>query len=63
MPLMIRFILEFIATELRSSNVVDCRDAEKDLGEVFRLDAKAEGDSVAIGGWRCADVSRTKEAV
>ena len=32
------------------------------LGEVFRLDAKAEGDKVVIGGWRCAGASSTKEA-
>ena len=63
MPLMIRLILEFIAFELRQGNVVDCRAADLDLGEVFRLDAKAEGDKVAIGGWRCDDVKRTKDAV
>ena len=49
MPVMIRLILEFIAKELTMGNMVQCAIAELDLGEVFRPDAKAEGDTVAIG--------------
>ena len=41
---------------------VQCAVAELDLGEVFRLDAKAEGETVAIGGWRCRGTDRAKEA-
>ena len=33
-----------------------------DLGEVFRLDAKAEGENVAIGGWRCVGATNTMKA-
>jgi hypothetical protein len=32
------------------------------LGELFRLDAKAEGENVAIGGWRCRGDGTTREA-
>ena len=39
-----------------------CRGATFDSGEHFRLDAKAEGEEVAIGGWRSRDVARTREA-
>ena len=39
-----------------------CREVSKDRGELFRLDAKAEGNSVAIGGWRTAGATRTREA-
>ena len=59
---MIRLILEFLAKELRGCGMAVCAQAEVDLGEMFRLDAKAEGDTVAIGGWRCKGVANTKEA-
>ena len=59
---MIRLIMDFLAQELRSSGMTACANDLADLGEVFRLDAKAEGESVAIGGWRCRGASRTKEA-
>ena len=62
LPVMIRLILEFLSKELRGCGMAACANAEIDLGEVFRLDAKAEGDTVAIGGWRCKDVANTKEA-
>ena len=39
-----------------------CAAKKLDLGEVFRLDAKAEGEELAIGGWRCSDAKKTKEA-
>ena len=39
-----------------------CPATRTNLGEVFRLDAKAEGDQVAIGGWRSLGASSTKEA-
>ena len=62
LPVMIRLVLEFLARELGEGGMIDCGAAESDLGEVFRLDAKAEGDAVAIGGWRCKDSRNTKEA-
>ena len=62
LPVMIRLILDFLAQELRSSGMTACADDLADLGEVFRLDAKAEGEAVAIGGWRCRGANRTKEA-
>ena len=39
-----------------------CAARACDLGEVFRLDAKAEGEEVAIGGWRCRGAASTREA-
>ena len=62
LPVMIRLILEFFAKELSGCGMAACAQAEIDLGEMFRLDAKAEGDTVAIGGWRCKGVANTKEA-
>ena len=34
----------------------------KNLGEAFRLDAKAEGETAAIGDWRCQEGRPTREA-
>ena len=53
LPVMLLLILRFIAKELGRGRMAGCRSRAKDLGEVFRLDAKAEGENVAIGGWRC----------
>ena len=62
LPVMIRLILEFLAKELAVGGMIPCQQSDVDLGEVFRLDAKAEGETVAIGGWRCRGVNKTKEA-
>ena len=39
-----------------------CEVRARHLGEVFRMDAKAEGDTVVIGGWLSAEGARTKDA-
>ena len=62
MPVMVLLILKFIGDELRRCRMSECPRRTKDLGEVFRLDAKAEGEEVAIGGWRCLGASRTEDA-
>ena len=59
---MLVLILKYLATELRQNRMTACRSRAKDLGEVFRLDAKAEGDTVAVGGWRSAGGERTADA-
>ena len=62
LPAMLLLILKFIAELLKHGRMSECRSRTKDLGEVFRLDAKAEGETVAIGGWRCRDGRPTREA-
>ena len=47
---MIRLILDFLAKELAVGGMISCAQDDVELGEVFRLDAKAEGETVAIGG-------------
>ena len=53
-PVVPRFVMTFIAEqfggELRTAEV---RPPGADLGVAFRADAKAEGESVSIGGWDC----------
>ena len=39
-----------------------CASKARDLGELFRLDAKAQGDTVVVGGWRCAGGISTRDA-
>ena len=52
MPVMILLIIEFLAKSLSDVRMSRCAERAKDFGEVFRLDAKAEGEEVKIGGWR-----------
>ena len=62
LPVMLLLILKHLADELQRGRMAQCRSKSKDLGEVFRLDAKAEGENVAIGGWRCRADRPTREA-
>ena len=62
LPVMIRLILDVLAKELAVGGMTSCAQGDVELGEVLRLDAKAEGETVAIGGWRCRGVTKTKNA-
>ena len=61
-PPMIMLILRFISEELGRARMSECRSRTADLGEVFRLDAKAQGEVVSIGGWRCRAGRPTRES-
>ena len=60
-PPMLMLILKFVADELSRARMSPCRSKASDLGEVFRLDAKAQGEVVSIGGWRCRPGRPTRE--
>ena len=62
MPVMILLVMKFLTVELRRCRMAECPRRTKDLGEIFRLDAKAEGEEVAIGGWGCLGAKRTEDA-
>ena len=62
LPVMVLIILRFLASELRRGTMSRCATKARDVGEFFRLDAKAEGEEVAIGGWRSRGCSRTRDA-
>ena len=49
LPAMILLILGDLAVEVKRCHLGWCVSRSKELGEVFRLDAKAEGEEVAIG--------------
>ena len=63
LPVMIVLILRYLAEELRTINVVPCEKHSEQIGEVFRLDAKADNQGVvSIGGWRTKGSKTTKDA-
>ena len=62
LPVMLMLILRFVASELKRKRVSSCPSLQHNMGEVFRLDAKAEGDKVAIGGWRSLGAATTKDS-
>ena len=51
-----------IGEEIKRERMAPCPSKALNLGEVFRLDAKAEGEQVAVGGWRCRGAASTHEA-
>ena len=52
---MVLLIMRFLADQLQGSYMTGCREASLEQGELFRLDAKAGGDNVCVGGWICRD--------
>jgi len=53
-PWSVAFIFQFLADELMSEGrVATVRPTSHDLGVAFRADAKAEGQTVCLGGWEC----------
>ena len=62
LPVMLILIMKFLALELREARTTNCRTDGKQLGELFRLDAKADNETVAIGGWLSSGGRRAKDA-
>ena len=62
LPVVLRLILDFLALQLSESHMCGCSEPTKVPGELFRLDAKAEGNEVAIGGWVSKGGQSTREA-
>ena len=49
---MVVIIMKYIVAELKDNFRISSEDRAQHLGEVFRMDAKAEGERALIGGWR-----------
>ena len=60
-PPAVLLCLKWIAKKLKEGGILSkCEVPGEHAGEVFRSDAKAEGDDVVIGGWECrASLPRT----
>ena len=50
-PMAVQIVLEFIKVEITRRPLTEPRPLPKKVGELFRVDAKAEGDLVVVGGW------------
>ena len=63
LPWSVSFLLSFLSRELDNEGRVDqvCEIA-RDMGVAFRADAKAEGQTVRIGGWECKGGIRASAA-
>ncbi|CAJ1332305.1 unnamed protein product [Effrenium voratum] len=55
-------VLEFIKVEITRRPLTEPRPLPKKVGELFRVDAKAEGDLVVVGGWESFGGRATAEA-
>jgi hypothetical protein len=62
LPVMVVLIMRYLAKELQGGHMMPCEARAEHLGEVFRLDAKAEGEKVVIGGWRVTASGRPRDA-
>ena len=62
LPAMLLLLMEFLSRQLGQARTIGCREPTRDQGELFRLDAKAEGDEVCVGGWLCRGGLATRDA-
>jgi hypothetical protein len=58
LPLFVRMVLEWLRSRLRARRAQEVASAVRNAGPLFRVDAKAEGMAVAIGGWAPARDAR-----
>lgn len=62
-PPLVRLTLSWIIGQLESGKrMTPCRKVAKDLGLLFKTDAKGEENYVVLGGWECAGGVSTAEA-
>ena len=51
LPLYVSMVVAWLRDRLRARRTQSVKVSRKHVGSVMRVDAKAEGHSVAIGGW------------
>ncbi|CAJ1386988.1 unnamed protein product [Effrenium voratum] len=61
-PMAVQIVLEFIKVEITRRPLTEPRPLPKKVGELFRVDAKAEGHLVVVGGWESFGGRATAEA-
>ena len=62
MPEAVCLLLTYIKRQVEGDPMVKVKVVEKQAIEAFRIDAKAEGEKVVIGGWESLGRSSTKES-
>ena len=62
-PPAVELCLRWVSKKLKQGGrLAKCHAPRIDRGEIFRADAKAEGEEVVIGAWECAGGKKPKEA-
>ena len=62
-PPMVRLTLSWVVEQLRTGRRFSlCKKPSRDLGVLFKTDAKGESDYVVLGGWKCAGGVGTKQS-
>ena len=62
MPDAVALLLTHIKSQIEGDPMVRVKAVERQPFEAFRVDAKAEGEKVVIGGWESLGRSDTSEA-
>ena len=62
MPDAVAILLQFIKKQIIEEPMTGVCEVEADPVDAFRIDAKAEGEEVVIGGWESYDGGRTEGA-
>eukprot|EP00435_Cladocopium_sp_Y103_P022226 s207_g5.t1 len=62
MPDAVALLLKFVRKQIVTEPMSKVREVEPDPIDAFRIDAKAEGDEVVVGGWESHDGGRTENA-
>ena len=61
-PVAIRLVIKWIAKLVLEKPMVTMRAIRTSAGEVFRADAKAEGDTIVVGGWEVIGGELSRES-
>ena len=62
MPDAVTLLLEYIKKQIKDMPMVAARKVEQVVQEAFRIDAKAEGEKIVIGGWETGGDNETAGA-
>jgi hypothetical protein len=62
LPAMVRLIFRWLSDRWTARRHLPCRLLPVARGELFRADAKAEGELVVLGGWECSGGLTTQAA-
>ena len=59
---MVRFLLSWLATQFGRKERMPYGVPVRQRGELYRADAKAQGERIVLGGWELGDTARVSQA-
>ena len=62
MPAAVALLLQFVKKQIAEEPMTAVKQVASDPVDTFRIDAKAEGEEVVVGGWESYDGGRTEKA-